>query len=50
VLKMHCDRCKIAHYKWMAIYVPDQLTLDGIVVLLKGMLKEKATFHPAIGT
>jgi hypothetical protein len=34
----------------MAIYVPDQLTLEGIAVLLKAMLKEKAAFHPAIGT
>ena len=46
-----CERCaeldaRIEHYKRIATYVTDQLTLDGIAGLIKQMLAEKAALHP----
>jgi hypothetical protein len=48
-----CSKCadienKIAHYRRMAIHVPDELTLEGIAVLLRAMTVEKAALHPVM--
>jgi hypothetical protein len=45
-----CKRCtelddKIEHYKRISTYVTDQLTLDGIVGLIKRIMAEKAALH-----
>jgi len=45
-----CNKCtelddKIEHYKRIATYVTDQLTLDGIAGLIKQMTTEKAALH-----
>ena len=46
-----CDKCaeldgKIRHYQRMAIYIADQLTLDGIKTLNEEMNARKMVLHP----
>ena len=46
-----CAKCnelndKIAHYRRMAVYITDQLTLEGIETLIERMTHERAAIHP----
>jgi hypothetical protein len=46
-----CDKCveidgKIAHYRWIASQIKDQLTLDGIKKLISELESKKAALHP----
>jgi hypothetical protein len=50
-----CPKCnelndKIAHYRRMALYITDQLTLDGIERLIKRMTDEKTAIHHELKT
>jgi hypothetical protein len=45
-----CDKCieldgKIAHYRWLASMITDQLTLDRIKELIAKLEWQKAAFH-----
>jgi hypothetical protein len=47
-----CDKCveldgKIARYRWLASMITDQLTLDGIKVLIAQLESRKASLHSA---
>jgi hypothetical protein len=46
-----CDKCteldgKIAHYRWLASMITDQLTLDRIKELIAKLESQKAALHP----
>lgn len=49
-----CDMCavfddKIAHYQRIAMYITDQMTLDGLKKLIERASTEKAALHPEQG-
>ena len=46
-----CEKCveidrKVDHYRWLAAYVTDKRTMDGINVLIQQHEAEKRTLHP----
>jgi hypothetical protein len=46
-----CEKCveldgKIARYKELKMRITDQLTVDGIALLIQKMADEKAALHP----
>jgi hypothetical protein len=48
-----CAKCieldeKIAHHKALAIRITDQLTLDGIALLVEQYEAQKRELHPAL--
>jgi hypothetical protein len=46
-----CSKCKdfdekIAHYRRIGVYIPDELTSDGIKQLIEQAIAGKSALHP----